>query len=56
MQKILPKMSVLGVCGEVKGHVPVVRVNVGTVQGAARAVDVSEAWSSACGSQCLGTS
>ena len=31
MQKILPMMSVLGVCGEVKGHVAVVWVDVGTV-------------------------
>ena len=37
MQKILPMMSVLGVCGEVKGHVAVVWVDVGTVRGAARA-------------------
>ena len=33
MQKILPMMSVLGVCGEVKGHVLVVQVNMGMVRG-----------------------
>ena len=36
MQKILPKISALGVRGEAKGRVPVVRVNMGTVRGMAR--------------------
>ena len=43
MQKILPTMSALGVRGELKGHVAVVRVNVETVQGVARAGNVSGA-------------
>ena len=43
IQKILPTMSVLGVYGEAKGHVAVVRVDVGTVQGAACAGNVSGA-------------
>ena len=43
MQKILPTMSVLEVCGELKGHLAVVQVNVGMVQGMACVGNVSGA-------------
>ena len=43
MQKILPTMSVLGVCGEAKGHVAVVWVDLGMVRGVAHVGNVSGA-------------
>ena len=43
MQKILPTMSALGVCGELKGLVAVVWDNVETVRGTARVGNVSGA-------------
>ena len=43
MQKILPMMLALGVCGEAKGHVVVVRVDLGMVWGAVHVGNMSGA-------------